>query len=96
MDTAKYSTATFKSTKVVFDGDKPTAIEGDLTIKDVTKPVTLKVASYVNTVHPMLKRDAIGADASTVIKRSDFRAGKYAPNVGDEVTISIAIEAIKQ
>lgn len=96
LDTAKYPTATFKSTKVVFDGDKPTAIEGDLTIKDVTKPVTLKVASYVNTVHPMLKRDAIGADASTVIKRSDFRAGKYAPNVGDEVTISIAIEAIKQ
>ena len=95
LDTAKYPTATFKSTKVVFDGDKPTAIEGDLTIKNVTKPVTLKVASYVNTVHPMLKRDAIGADASTVIKRSDFRAGKYAPNVGDEVTISIAIEAIK-
>ncbi len=54
------------------------------------------MASYANTVHPMLKRDAIGADASTVIKRSDFRAGKYAPNVGDEVTISIAIEAIKQ
>ncbi len=96
LDTAKYPTASFKSTKVVFDGDKPTAIEGDLTIKDVTKPVTLKVASYVNTVHPMLKRDAIGADASTVIKRSDFRAGKYAPNVGDDVTISIAIEAIKQ
>ena len=96
LDTAKYPTATFKSTKVVFDGDKPSAIEGDLTIKDVTKPVTLKVASYVNTLQPMLKREAIGADASTVIKRSDFRAGKYAPNVGDAVTISIAIEAIKQ
>lgn len=96
LDTAKYPSATFKSTKVIFDGDKPTAIEGELTIKDVTKPVTLKVSSYVNMVHPMLKRDAIGADASTVIKRSDFRAGKYAPNVGDDVTISIAIEAIKQ
>ena len=96
LDTAKYPTATFKSSKVVFDGDKPTAIEGDLTIKDVTKPVTLKVASYANTMHPMLKRDAIGADASTVIKRSDFKAGKYAPNVGDEVTISIGIEAIRQ
>lgn len=96
LDTTKYPTATFKSTKIVFDGDKPTSIEGDLTIKDVTKPVTLKVSSYTNMVHPMLKRDAIGADASTIIKRSDFRAGKYAPNVGDEVTISIAIEAIKQ
>lgn len=96
LDTAKYPTATFKSTKVVFDNDKPTAIEGDLTIKDVTKPVTLKVSSYVNMAHPVLKREAIGADASVVIKRSEFHAGKYAPNVGDDVTISIALEAIKQ
>jgi polyisoprenoid-binding protein YceI len=43
----------------------------------------------------MLKKDAIGADASVVVKRSEFNAGKYAPHVGDDVTISIAIEAIK-
>ncbi len=46
--------------------------------------------------HPMLKKDAIGADASVVIKRSDFNAGKFAPNVGDDVTINISLEAIKQ
>ena len=96
LDTAKYPTATFKSTKVVFDGDKPTAVEGNLTIKGVTKPVTLKVTHYVNMSHPMLKRDAIGANASTVIKRTEFNAGKYAPNVGDDVTITLSIEAIKQ
>ena len=43
LDTAKYPTATFKSTKVTFDGDKPATIDGELTIKGVTKPVTLKV-----------------------------------------------------
>ena len=37
LDTAKFPTATFKSTKVVFEGDRPTAIEGNLTIKGVTK-----------------------------------------------------------
>ncbi|NLF54020.1 MAG: YceI family protein, partial [Thauera phenolivorans] len=41
LDTAKYPTATFKSTKVTFEGDKPVAIDGNLTIKGVTKPVTL-------------------------------------------------------
>jgi len=95
LDTAKYPTATFKSTNVVFEGDKPKTIEGDLTIKGVTKPVTLKVNHFTTMTHPMLKKDAIGANASTVIKRSEFNAGKYAPNVGDEVTITIAIEAIK-
>ncbi|MBT9507300.1 YceI family protein [Rhodoferax sp.] len=96
LDTAKFPSATFKSTKVVFEGDKPTTIEGNLTIKGVTKPVTLKVTSYTNMEHPMLKKDVIGADASVVIKRSEFKAGKYAPYVGDDVTISIAVEAIKQ
>jgi polyisoprenoid-binding protein YceI len=80
----------------VFDGDKPSAIEGNLTIKDVTKPVTLKVTNYVNMAHPMLKKDAIGADATVVVKRTEFNAGKYAPSVGDDVTITISLEAIKQ
>ena len=95
LDTAKYPTATFKSTKVVFKGDKPVSITGDLTLKGVTKPVTLKVNNFVAMPHPMLKKDAIGANASVVVKRSEFNAGKYAPHVGDDVTISIAIEAIK-
>ena len=96
LDTAKFPTATFKSTKVVFEGDKPKSIEGHLTIKGVTKPVTLTVTSFQAMPHPMLKKPALGANAFTVIKRSEFNAGKYAPYVGDEVRIDIAIEAIAQ
>lgn len=96
LDTAHYPTATFKSTAVRFDGDKPVAIDGNLTIKGVTRPVTLTVNSFQAMPHPMLKRDAIGANATTTVKRSDFNAGKYAPYVGDEVTIGLALEAIKE
>lgn len=96
LDTEKYPTATFKSTKVVFEGDKPATIEGNLTIKGVTKPVTLTVTHFKNMEHPMLKKDAIGANASTAIKRTEFNAGKYAPLVGDDVTITISLEAVKQ
>jgi polyisoprenoid-binding protein YceI len=95
-DTAKYPTATFKSTKVVFEGDKPSAIEGNLTIKGITKPVTLTVTSFHAMPHPMKKKDAIGANAFTTVKRSDFNAGKYAPNVGDEIRIDLGVEAIKE
>jgi polyisoprenoid-binding protein YceI len=95
-DTKKYPTATFKSTKVRFDGDKPIAVDGDLTIKGVSKPVTLTIDSFQLMAHPMLKKDAIGANASTKVKRTDFNAGKYAPYVEDEVTIDIALEAIKE
>ena len=96
LDTAKDPTATFKSTKVNFDGDKPASIEGQLTLKGVTKPVMLTVSSFHAMPHPMLKKDAIGANAWTVVKRSEFNAGKYAPYVGDDVRIDIAIEAIKE
>ncbi len=96
LDTAKYPTVTFKSTKVNFDGDKPVSIEGDLTMKGVTKRVTLTVTRFLAAPHPIQKKDTIGADAYTIVKRSDFNMGKYAPAVSDEVRIDIAIEALKQ
>lgn len=96
LDTARFPTATFTSTKVVFDGDKPARIEGDLTIKGVTKPVTLTITSFFNGPHPMLKKDAIGANATAVISRTAFNAGMYAPAVGDEVTLDIALEAVAE
>lgn len=95
-NTAKYPTITFKSTGVKFDGDKPVAVDGNLTIKGVTKPVTLTVTSFQAMPHPMMKRDAIGANAVTKIKRSDFNMGKGAPFVSDEVTLSLAVEALKE
>ena len=96
LSTEKFPSATFKSTKVRFEGDKPVAVEGDLTIKGVTKQVTLTLTSFILQPHPMLKKDAIGANATTKISRTEFGAGKYAPNVGDEVTIDLAVEAIKE
>jgi polyisoprenoid-binding protein YceI len=44
----------------------------------------------------MLKKDAIGANASTKVKRSEFNMGKNVPYVGDEITLTIAVEAIKE
>ncbi len=94
-DTAKYPTITYKSSSLKFEGDKLVAVEGNLTVKGVTKPVTLKVSSFHCMPHPMLKKDACGANATATIKRSEFNAGKYAPYVGDDVTLSIAVEAYK-
>lgn len=95
-DTQQFPTATFKSTAVKFDGDKPARVDGILTLNGVSKPVTLIVSGFTRKPHPMMKKDAIGANASAVIKRSEFNAGKHVPYVGDEVTLSIAVEAIAQ
>jgi len=94
-DTEKYPTITYKSDKFKFDGDKLVAVEGDLTIKGVTRPVTLTVTSMLCMPHPMTKKDACGANATAKVKRSDFNMGKYAPYVSDEVTLSIPVESMK-
>ena len=72
------------------------AVEGNLTIKDVTRRVTLTITSFQSMTHPMLKKDAIGANAPTKISRTAFHAGKHAPYAGDEVAIDIAVEAIRE
>jgi polyisoprenoid-binding protein YceI len=44
----------------------------------------------------MRKKAACGANATTMIKRSDFNMAKYTPYVGDDVTLTIPVEAIQQ
>ena len=95
-DTAKYPIATFKSNKMNFKDDKITSVDGTLTIKGVSKPVTLAVTSFMCMPHPIMKKDACGANASVVVKRSDFNMGKHTPYVSDEVTIDIPVEALKE
>lgn len=95
-DTEMFPTITYKSSKLKFDGDKLVAVEGNLTIKDITKPVTLTVNSFMCMPHPMVKKDACGATATAKVKRSDFDMAKHTPYVGDEVTLTIPVEAIKQ
>lgn len=95
-DTEMFPTITFKSTRLKFEGDKLTQVVGDLTIKGITKPVVLVVTSMLCMPHPMVKKDACGANAVAVVKRSDFNMGKYVPYVSDEVTLTIPVEAIKQ
>jgi polyisoprenoid-binding protein YceI len=95
-DTAKFPTITYKSDKFKFDGDKLVGVEGNLTIKGITRPVALTVTSFMCMPHPMMKKEACGANATAKIKRSDFNMAKYAPLVGDEVTLTIPVESIKQ
>ena len=91
-DAAKYPVATFKSTKVEAAGEGKLRVTGDLTIKDVTRPVVLDVTLNKAADHPMLKTAAIGFDATATISRTEFGVGAYVPNVGDEVTLRITTE----
>ncbi|TLX23011.1 YceI family protein [Thermomonas fusca] len=91
-DAGKFPNATYKSTSVAAAGTNKLTVSGELTIKDITKPVTLEVTLNGAGEHAMLKKQAIGFSATATIKRSDFGVGAYAPNVSDEVQLRITTE----
>ncbi len=99
-DVEKYPTATFVSTSVTPDGDDY-RLEGDFTLKGVTKKVAL--ALQFNGVNPGMGHGAVaGFEASVVLNRKDFGIDIDMPLetggavVGDKVTVTLEIEALKQ
>lgn len=95
-DVKTFPEATFQSTRVVSKGGNKYDVEGNLTIKGMTKPVLLHATLNKQDMHPMVKKQAIGFDATGVIKRSDFKLDKYVPAVSDNVTITLSTEAYAQ
>ena len=98
-DVENYPTLTFKSGKVELKGTDLT-LYGDLTIRGVTKPVVLK-GSYNGVANDPWGNQRIAFEATTTFNRKDFGLawGKMVEGValvGDEVTIDLAIEAIRQ
>ena len=102
LDVAKYPTITFKSTKVEADGPGKWKVTGELTLHGVTKPVVLEVESSGTPIHDPMGNTRAGASATTKIKRGEFGLtwNKVLESggvmVGDEVAISIDVEAIKK
>ena len=94
-DTANYPTITFESTSIEQTGDNTLNVTGDLTIKDVTKSVTLETTINKAGNHPMRNTPWIGVSAQTEVLRSEWGLNRAVPNVGDEVMIWIEVELPK-
>jgi polyisoprenoid-binding protein YceI len=95
-DVAKYPTATYKGKFTAFKGDMPTEAQGEFTLHGVTKPLTLKINQFKCMPHPMLKKEVCGADASAMLKRSDFGVSygeAYGFNM--DVKLQIQVEGVK-
>lgn len=90
-DSAKFPKATFMSTGVKPEGPTSAEITGNLTIKGITKPVTLDAEFYGAGKAPAMAggKENIGFVATTAIKRSDFNMGYGVPMVGDRIELKI-------
>jgi len=101
----KFPTITFKSTKVTKSADNKLQVAGDLTMKGITKPVVLNVeflGAGTVTVEGRPAGQRAGFTATTTINRKDFnilwnkQLDQGGTMLGDDVTINIGVEAVKQ
>jgi polyisoprenoid-binding protein YceI len=94
-DTAKFPTATYTGKLTKFVNGSPTEVDGQLTLHGVTKPVTLKVNSFLCKPDQRAGKQRCGADASAQINREDFGVD-FGKSFGFkmDVTLRISVEAL--
>lgn len=95
-DVERFPVLTYKSSRFLFEGGAPVAIEGELTLLETTRPVRLALRGFKCMKHPIfIWREVCGTDASATIRRSEFGMTRYLSSVGDEVNLLIPVEAFR-
>ena len=91
-DAETYPEITFVITGLTQIDDKTGTLTGDLTIKGQTHPITLDVTFNGTGKSFSSGAPKVGFSAAGEVTRSTWGLGKYAPVVGDEVTLMIEVE----
>jgi polyisoprenoid-binding protein YceI len=93
-NTRQFPTITFKSTQVRRINANTVQVRGDLTIRGVTRPITANVTLTGKGKNPQGK-DIIGFETTFTIRRSEFGIRYGLPGLGDEVQVTLSIEAAR-
>jgi polyisoprenoid-binding protein YceI len=97
----KYPTMKFVSSGFRQTGDSSFVLAGELTVKDVTKPVELEV-DYLGVEQDPWGNTRVGFEATTQINRKDFNVTGNVPLngekvlIGDQITVTLLVQAVKQ
>lgn len=95
-DTEKFPTMTFKSTSIKHEAGNKYKLMGDLTLKGVTKPVTLNL-TFIGKGKNRQGKDLAGFKATGTIKRTDFGVGGMpSAVVSEEIELAASGEFVKQ
>lgn len=89
-DGERYPRMRFRSTRFVFDGGRVARVDGELTLRDVTRPVTFVVKAL------RCEHDACVAEAAGAIRRRDFGMDNWWPLIGDEVELGLRLYASRE
>lgn len=90
-----FPTVLFRASDFKFDGSRLVSVEGELTMRGVTRPLTLTVTHYKCGLNIAVFKPVCGADVEATLRRSDFGMTKFLPFVVDDVRLRIQVEALR-
>ncbi len=95
-DVARFPTATFKGKFSKWNGNVPVEVDGQFTLKGVTRPLKLTINSFLCKPNPLTRKEVCGADATATFSRDAFNLD-YGKNYGFKMDtkLLISIEAVK-
>ena len=96
LDAERYPTARFVSERFIFQGDRVTSVEGQLTLRGQTRPVSFRALKFSCYNSLVFKRTVCGGEFDTVIDRTDFGIDYLVRfGVARDVRLLVQIEAIQ-
>lgn len=97
-DVERHPQAKFVSTEMRFTGDKLSEVPGHLTIRGITRPITLKARNFACYDNPFLKREVCGGDFEATVIRSQYGMVHGLPVIvpDDAISLQIQVEAVRQ
>jgi len=93
-DADQFPLLVFESTSVKHIDEKEGVMVGNLTMRGITKPITLKVVYFGSVINPMNKKETAGFKVTGIVKRSDYAIGEKYPGavLGSNVNIVANVE----
>jgi polyisoprenoid-binding protein YceI len=95
LNVKQYPTIEYKSTAIKAVSENEFEVTGDMTLHGQTKPVTAKMQKTGETTDQK-GTHRLGGETTFTFKRSDFGMNKMLENLGDEITVTVAIEATRE
>jgi len=96
LNAERYPVATYRASAMRFEAGAPVAVDGELTLAGVTRPLTLTIVAFRCRLNPMLGREVCGADARASFDRTAFGISHNAAQHGPEVRLQIQVEAVRE
>jgi polyisoprenoid-binding protein YceI len=96
-DVAAHPMARFVAERLQFEGERLTAVGGELTLAGQTRPLTLKARRFSCYLNPLFKRQVCGGDFEATLQRSQWGLDQGLQSfASDEVQLLVQVEAVRQ